>query len=327
VIVATPDPEFTPPDLAALLRSTSHVTPVIAFGSELRDSVIRAAAAMAAMDIVTEPLDREHLLSTLDAVLSQTLHEPPVMAERTPAREISARLLVVTADYELFARMRERLLAWDYSIDRAFGPAGAVARARESSYDGVLFDTQRSDLSCTEFIVRYRGCPGMGLVPVVCLVPSANDVAEALPARSSVCLRSDAPLVVVSALNQLRSLYHLGRTFTRYRAPIRADLTFGGRHVPAEVINVARGGVLVQTSLLPSVGTQVLINIFDAPGTEPVELSGSIVRVELSTNESRAHLGISFVPTTSRNEIRLIDLITRLDQNPAGRATRDAGEP
>ncbi|OGQ82644.1 MAG: hypothetical protein A2289_22320 [Deltaproteobacteria bacterium RIFOXYA12_FULL_58_15] len=293
-------------DVVDVLRESPRLSPTIALGTLLDARTIAEAAAINALDIVTEPFSEAHLVSATQLALA---HAPKCRTEIGEDTFARAQLLIVSADPAMRLRLRDRLVAWGYAVDEVHGVEHAVARVRVASFHGIIVDSLDAGISHIAFVERVRNVPGIGMMPIISLANKNQQ--DKMPLRTAIRPRTDAPLVIISAFNQLRGAHHLGRTFIRYRSTLPAELACAGRTVPGEVVDIARGGILLATGTLPSVGTTVAITLHP-PEQLPITMQGTVVRVELEASGSRAHVGIGFLPSQPDQQTRLVEFIGRL---------------
>ena len=318
--------DFSPEAFMAALAGRSLQIPIVVASNTLDTDAIRHADALGAVDLLFKPFNIERVLTALRAAVtghdsSRSKRAAP-MAAQSQAR---ARLLLVSTDAALVQTFTQTLQQFSYNVTVAATTADALQCVDQMSFDLVLYDAYPGHAGDRLFAGQYRARPGMGLVPLVYLVdPQARSMFRGmLIDRTAVRLRSEAPQAIVEVMDQLRADTSAGRTFMRYRTEFPAELRYGGRVFAGIAIDLSRGGVMLQCSQMPAVGTDVGVSLRFPFSTPVAEIIGRVLRVDLVKSErgAEAQVGIEFTTFAGRGEANLIAFIRMLDQGHAPNKT------
>lgn len=316
IVVDVDDPAFVASELLSVQIGSARAVPVVVIGGVLDPRTVAIADALAATEIIIRPLAGR----VTAAALERTLLRQSIIAQRTPrtpAESPAIPVLLVSTDHELDARLSEDLRTWGYHVDVSPNLPEALRRTEFCSYRGFLHDLSPA-MPDVSFVQQVRQLPGMGLVPIVFLSPGTLPDTTHFPPRCATRSRRTSSVVLATLLNQLRAANHLGRTFTRFHITGRVALGYRGQSIDCELVNISRGGVLLRSSHLPSVGNEVELTLWPQ-GSDAFVVQGHIARLELKPGavDDRAVLGVSFASPSPDQEEKLIALIRRLASRQA----------
>jgi CheY-like chemotaxis protein len=279
------------------------------------------AQALQADEILLAPLSGERLLGALQ----QRPTAPKVPGTQTQQRpnKVSQRLLLVSCDPAVVRHISRALIEEPYTLEVVADGPTALARCLTRSISGVLVDAYPPGQHIAQWIQKLRDCPGVGMVPAVLLLdelspPGSLGPTQALP-RCQIMGRAAAPAAFVAALQHLQKDLSSGRTFVRYRIQIPAELRYGGRVFSGAVVDLSRGGIMLQCQHLPPRGTPVGVTLRLPVPHAQVELTGYVVRVELlpaaplSATAQTALVGIELQSFVGTGEASLIKFICSLE--------------
>jgi hypothetical protein len=172
----------------------------------------------------------------------------------------------------------------------------------------VIYDLKPVDAIDPILPSRIRALPGVGLMPFLFLHdPEIPEPTLPLPERATSRPRTATSVILAAAVNHLRAMTHLGRTFKRLPMDGTAELAYRGRTVSTELANLSRGGVLVRTGHFPSVGTPCTVTFNEC------SLEGQVIRLDY--DEAKPHepasVAIAFAPNSADAEYRLVNLISQ----------------
>ncbi len=303
---------FLPEEFVRVLGGSARVVPVVAVSDSLEPDQAEAADAIGAIDLLVPPFKPKRLLAALRSALAS---DPAAAAANAlePVADLDLRVRIVSADYQLAAKLSGSFAAWGYAVDVSPTRDEAIELTLSASPHGVVYDFAADPDRQLGFAERFRSCPGMGLVPFVYLVrPDA--AALKLPERCAARPRNGADVTIAATLNALNLTVHLGRTFTRYLALLEAELRYGGRAYSAQSVDLSRGGVLLRCGKMPAVGSDVRL-VIRLHGRE-IDMPGKVVRVQMppdGARDQRAQVGIAFKPAELPEEEALIAYLAALD--------------
>jgi len=153
----------------------------------------------------------------------------------------------------------------------------------------------------------------VGLLPFLFLAPSAAGEVPSGLECSLVRQRGDSPVLVAAALDHLINDVRLGRAFVRYPAALAAELQCSGALTPATTVNVSRGGLLLRTEHLPTLGTRVGVLLKLPDSSAPVEATGRVVRLAPpSATETAVEIALEITSFSADSEARFIAFLTAL---------------
>ena len=177
--------------------------------------------------------------------------------------------------------------------------AEAFALLDEASFEVLLVHVQGSLGDVAAEIGRYRQTWGMGDVP--CLYLHAEDVAKAAgaPAQGG-GVQVGAALPPRCAWQRIGQPLQPGlerayksaapgqvRAFARYPVALQAGLRLEGQVYQASTVNVSRRGLLLQTAVWPSVGTEVMLTLY-LPDGQTLQVRGRALRVAMAPGADKA---------------------------------------
>lgn len=304
---------FLSAEFVQALRAGSGMVPVVAVSENLEPEWARTANAIGAVDLICPPFKPKRLLCALRSALASDPVDTNASVASPPLTALDLRLQIVSADYALAAKLSRSLADWGYEVEVSATRQEALDRTLYASPHGVIYDHGADPAPDPIFAERLRGCPGLGLVPVIYLV-DRDEAPFKLPERCGIRVRTDPDVTIASAFNALRLTVHLGRTFTRYLTLLESELCYNGRAYPAQSVDLSRGGVLLRCHKIPAVGRDVRL-VLRLHGRE-IELPGKVVRVQMPSDnakDQRAHVGIAFKPAELTGEESLIAYLTALD--------------
>ncbi|MEO0813518.1 MAG: protein kinase, partial [Myxococcota bacterium] len=325
VLVGVADAALVAEELSSVLRGFSRPVPVIGVCDNLDASVCAIAHQLGAVDLLSKPFNIERVLTSVRAALSgaaRVIEKPAARTQESPTAR--TKILVVSSDPGLVARMSTGLTECAILTDVASVPAEALARTLETSYDGVVFDAPGGAQPAHLFMNQFRSQPGMGLVPVVYLTDPGlhGEFGDLEQDRSFVASRTEYPKRISEELNRLLADTRMGRSFIRYDTAFPVELRFGGRVFAGDAINVSRGGLMLRCEQLPPIGESVSVSLRFPGEPRALEVNGSVIRVDMARQEGeQPRIGVSFERFTGRGEASLIGFLQRLDQDANQRQT------
>jgi CheY-like chemotaxis protein len=282
---------------------------------------VERAQALQADEILLAPLSGERFLAALRQ--RPAVSKAPGAQPLQRPNKVSQRLLLVSGDEAVVRHIRRALIEEPYTLEVvADGPA-ALARLLTRSISAVLVDAHPPGQHIAQGVQALRDSPGVGMVPAVLLLdellpPGSLGRTQALP-RCQIIGRAAAPAAFVAALQHLQKDLSSGRTFVRYRTQIAAELRYGGRVFSGTVVDLSRGGIMLQCQHLPPRGTPVGVTLRLPVPHAQVELTGYVVRVELlpvpahSAAAETALVGIELQSFVGNGEASLISYIRSLE--------------
>ena len=133
--------------------STSNLPVVIISMSDNRELGI----ALGADDYFVKPIDRERLISRIEALAATPFHAPP------------RRLLVIDDDEAVHQMLSEDLSEHGFHLERAYSGEEGLASARRSMPDVVVLDLMMPGMSGFEVADALKASPDTASVPIVIL--------------------------------------------------------------------------------------------------------------------------------------------------------------
>ncbi len=331
LMVGVADAALVAGELAQALASLPTSIPVIGVCDNLDASICAVAQQLGAVDLLSKPFNIERVLTSVRAALSGAAQVIAKREAQAPASApVRTKILVVSADPSLVARLTTGLTEATILVDVASSPAEALALTLETSYDGVVFDAPGGANPARVFMNQFRSQPGMGLVPVVYLSDPGthHGYGDLEQDRSFVCSRTEYAKTVVNEMNRLLADTRMGRSFIRYDTSFPVELRFGGRVFAGDAINVSRGGLMLRCVQLPPIGEAVSVGLRFPGSHRGLEVNGSVIRVDMARQEGELpRIGVSFERFTGRGEVDLIEFLSRLDQQANRRQTVIIGAP
>ena len=268
------------------------------------------------VDILLKPLLPDRLVLAIQMALRRRNATPPWSEGGDTRADVAVRVLLVSADIVLVARLSHVLTDNGLLVDAVSTVREALEKSDRASYRAVIYDHSHESGHDATFALRFRQLVGMDVVPIVYLSDLENMDALVLPVRCAVRERRAPSVVISAALNELLAASQLGRAFKRYKTSLRAEMRSGGRTIPAETLVLSRGGVLLGSSRMPAVGSDIGVSIWETDDREPLGLQGAVAYVEMV--DGGAHIGVALKPLTLRTEMRLIAVVKRLGASEDG---------
>lgn len=294
--------------LRSALAEMKRPPPIITTCDGLLPSFVSQSFELGAVDVVYGAPHAPRLLASIRNAMIAGI--PQVTSPNSDAPW--ARVGLVTTDEELAQRLAPSLAA-DYAVERLSNSASALAQSQEQTFHAFVVDSEATEEGPSAFVDTLRGQPGFGLLPVLCLV-DVSSAAVKLPNRCSARQRTDSVEVINAALNELRSAHHFGRLFTRLDCDFQVALHYQGRALDARCTNISRGGLMLETSHLPSKGVEVVL-VFRLDGHD-LQLQGHVVRAEPPSEDDgnqANYVSIAFMPTAAKTERVVIRYLARLE--------------
>ncbi len=332
VLMDVCSPGFSPAACISALSKTQQQVPVVAVSDGLEPRWIHYADAVGAVDLLFKPFNIERVLTSVRAAITGAVRVANIGGSELQAQlGITPRILLMSRDHGLIARLSGGLSQRGYEIDVSPTVVEALERTDYTSYHAVIYDAHPVSPGDHLFASQFRSRPAMGLVPIVYLTtPESQGMFSGLDAdRSAVRSRDDDALVVGEALKRLWADNRLGRIFIRYPMILPIELRYGGRVFAGESIDLSRGGVMFRCEQMPPVGTEVGVAIKLPSSFGVVQMRGRVMRVDMpapGSNESRAGIGVEFERFAGRAESVLIAFLRTLDPG-AERTTVILGAP
>lgn len=173
-------------------------------------------------------------------------------------------------------------------------PAAALQLADRASFDVLIVDDLPAG-ALPGFVEAFRSKTGMGPVPAIYQGMQDQPGAETLPRL--VLAPRGAPLLPAVGEALASKIAGDSRAHTRFTSALEVELRCSGRIVAARTINISRRGVLLASSFLPSVGTEVGLSFVLTDGSR-VTASGRAQRVAMRQDKTpqdntEVHLGIA----------------------------------
>ncbi|MEO1171709.1 MAG: PilZ domain-containing protein, partial [Myxococcota bacterium] len=106
------------------------------------------------------------------------------------------------------------------------------------------------------------------------------------------------------------------------------EMRFGGRVFSGTAVNLSRGGLMLKCEQLPPVGESVSVSLRFEEGPRPLEINGTVIRVDMARREGeQPRIGVSFERFSGRGEAVLIEHLASLDDGANGGHTVHLGTP
>ena len=304
-------------DLRSDLAAAPRVA-LVAASEGLSEEEMARAVSLGACDVLFKPFNIDRVLSAMRvALVAPTAAPAGSSASLSGALPLpGARVLLISADDGLTTPLRDNLMAAGYSLEIVPGWAAALLQVASSTPDLVLADA----LAVGEgraFVHQYRALSGMGLVPIMVvgmgslLTPQPDIGLE----RARLWPRLGAMAPMLAAVAELVEIGRQGRTFRRYPVCISGEVRYSGRVFTSGVIDLSRGGLMLQCDHIPTVGTRMGV-VLPLPGlNSSLNCVGQVMRVSLvkGTAHEVAQVGLLFVSFAGRSEAELIRFLQGLD--------------
>ena len=324
-------PSFNAEQFVRALAPAQQTIPVVAVSEGLDTSWIRNADAIGSVDLLFKPFNIERVLTAVRGAVTGAARVAVAEPTITEARPVSrTKILVMTRDGSFTHLIAQGFADRGYIVEVVSNGSEAIERADQTTFDAFVYDAFPPSPADRFFASQVRGRPGMGLVPILYLVPAETQTQiVGLDAdRSAVRLRSDSTVVLAETLNRLLADTRLGRSFIRYPATFPLELRYAGRVFAGEAMDISRGGLMLRCEQMPPVGEEVSVSLrFDQSG-QPVEAGGRVIRVDLPRHEGEPPgIGVSFERFAGRGEAQLIAHLGTLDRNAQQVKTMIMGVP
>ncbi|MBC7793630.1 MAG: protein kinase [Clostridia bacterium] len=309
---------FNPEFFVRALAPAQQTIPVVAVSEGLETKWIRDSDAIGAVDLLFKPFNIERVLTAVRAAVTGAARVAASDSNIAETRQtLRVKILVMTRDQSFTHGIAQGFADRGYVVEIVASAAEALERADQTSFDAFVYDAYPLSPGDRFFAGQLRGRPGMGLVPILYLVPSdAQSSISGLDAdRSAVRLRSDSTVVLAETLNRLLADTRLGRSFIRYPTVFPLELRYAGRVFDGEAMDIARGGLMLRCEQMPPVGEEVSVAMRFANSPFPVEANGRVIRVDLPLVENGPPgIGVSFERFAGRGEAQLIQYLATLDR-------------
>lgn len=307
IITDIDDPYFNAAEFISVQGVSARPLPVLSICNAIEARSIALADTIGTTDLLVRPLSDPVTTGAVRRALRQTMSRVESdISKQAPQKTLGVRLLVVSQDRQLCERIAREFMPWGYLVDEVATPKEALSQFKRTTYLVVIYDLTPVDAIDPILPSRIRSLPGVGLMPFLFLHdPGAPEPALPLPERAASRPRTASSVVLAAAVNHLRSMTHLGRTFKRLPMEGKADLTYRGLSVSTDLANISRGGVLLRTGKFPAVGTPCTVT-FDG-----CSLEGQVIRLDFNEDkpDEPAGVAIAFNPNSAEAEFRLINLI------------------
>jgi eukaryotic-like serine/threonine-protein kinase len=307
---------LTPAGCIGALSKSRRPVPVVAVSDGLTTQWIHFADAIGAVDLVFKPFNIERVLSAVRAAIGGASRIASVTADVTGHTGVRPRLLLISRDPQLIARLSAGLAGRSFEVEVSPDVNEALERTRHASYHAAIFDAYPPSPKDRLFASQFRGYPAMGVVPVIYLT-EAN--AKAMfggveKERCAVRERQDPPALLAETLSRLWADNTIGRTFLRYPVTLPLEMRYGGRVFAGQSIDLSRGGLRLRSEQMPPIGTQVGVALRLPTATGVVEITGRVVRVDVPTaKDHHAAIGVEFERFAARGETDYIGYLCTLD--------------
>jgi eukaryotic-like serine/threonine-protein kinase len=324
--------QFNADTCAAALEGAPRPIAVVAVAEQLDMPALACADRVGAVDLLFKPFNIERVLTAVRAAIAGALKVATIDPGAVGVVEelVKPRVLVMSKDPTLAARLTTALAQRNYEFDVSATSGEALQRATHASYHAVVYDAHPASPADRFFAGQFRSAPGMGIVPILYLAaPESHALFAGVDAdRSAVRRRDDPPAVLLETLRRLRADNRLGRIFLRYPTSFPVEIRYGGRVFKGEAVDVSRGGIMIVFGeQMPPVGTAVGLSLRLPTASLAIEVNGRVARVDLNkTDGNTSRIGVEFERFASRTESELIKFLASLDKsNPARRNTMIIG--
>lgn len=319
IVVDVDDEAFSAAALLAHLESLGQPEPILAICSELSPQSVGRADSIGAADLLIRPLRQEVVVGALRRQLRRREQETPPPSMTTTTAAPLQRVLLITGDDALTERLTEELNHRTVTLERVTRPSEALLELNQRLFRAVICDRADSKVFAPDLARRLRSAPGVGLMPVLFLeAPGAPGPSPALPPRTACRSRESSSMLLAAALQQLRTLTQMGRADRRWPVTLAADLSFRGRSVACELINISRGGALLRVGQMPALHTLCRLTIHPRPPLAPLTILSQVIRLALDEQgDTAAKVALQFCPSDRAAEGNLIELISWLSDRHA----------
>ena len=325
LIVDMHDPTLDVSALDPLLRG--QAVTVVVMSNALDERAIGAAHALQAQDLLFKPFNAERALSSVRQAAQHVSTQVKQELVNRPVQR--TRVLLVSQDANMCAALATGLTQRGFAVERASDTQAALALSNAQSFAAVVYDVPSATPADCAFARVYRSGPGISMVPIVfCVEAASSSFFRGMAIlRTRVLPRDVAAPILAQAIDELRNDTHAGRAFVRYDAQLPAEIRYGGRVFACQVLNLSRGGAMMQCEHIPPVGTEVGLNL-RFPGSV-VSGMAVVVRVALSKaqgSHDTAHVGVEFKSFAGRGEAGLIAYIRALDDQIAAQTVAGSSQ-
>ncbi len=285
--------------IRAARAQTRHKIPVITACDSLLPSYVAQSYELGAVDVVYGPPQAARLLASIRNAM--VTRQVSAVKSSTGTHRVG----IVTEDQTLIARLQPSLEKSGCIVSILKNGAAAVSQCAEQTFHAFIVDGHATFDGPGVFVDTVRAQTGYGVLPVLCLLEHMEPVK--LPNRCTTRLRGDSVDVITAALNEVRNAHHFGRLFTRVSCDFRVGLRYQGRTLETHCSNMSRGGMLLETSHLPSKGVQVMLSF--RLKDHSLEIQGQVVRAEPPREDEgkdTSYVSIAFMPANATTERAVI---------------------
>ena len=220
------------------------------------------------------------------------------------------RILAIVPQQKLFDKLAGLLGRDSFEVSRAANATGSLILATNVAYDLIIAEYPLPDLSIVDFLGILQA-PTLPSADSPIVLITRQDHLEGVEKHVvdnelvTVISQDSTPQVLHSVLAQSLSGVAARKT-SRLMVQIEAEIDAGRMLRVCQTSNVSETGMLIHTSRLLPVDTEVGISFYLPGDPRPIDGRVKVVRHTDPTRESLAGMGVHFtqLETTSRDKLR-----------------------
>jgi uncharacterized protein (TIGR02266 family) len=224
--------------------------------------------------------------------------------------EQKQKILAIVPQQNLFDKLSEMLGRDSFEVSRAANATGSLILATNVAYDLIVAEYPLPDLSIVDFLGILQA-PTLPSADSPILLITRQDHVEGVEKHVA-----DNELVTVASQDSSADSLHsvlaqslsgvAARKASRLMVQIEAEIDAGKLLRVCQTSNVSETGMLIHTSRLLPLDTEVDISFYLPGDPRPIDGKVMVVRHTDATKEALAGMGVHFtdLATASRDKLR-----------------------